>query len=260
MLPVKNENSVKALVQRPDVQARFAEVLGKRANQFAASIVSLVNATPQLRDCEPSTVLASCMTAATLDLPIHPALGLAYVVPFKKEATFQIGYKGLIQLAIRSGQYKFLNAAPVYEGQLQSINKLTGAISLNSSAPDEGEVIGYVAALELNNGFRHALYRSKADIEKHAVRFSKSFQSKSSPWQTDFESMALKTVLKQLLTKWGILSIDLQGAITSDNTTERDGQQINVDIQGIDGDDDSDKGNASLGPVAEDKKDKGELL
>lgn len=260
MLPTKKDTSVKALVQRPEVQARFQEVLGKRSNQFMASIVSLVNATPQLRDCEPSTVLASCMTAATLDLPIHPALGLAYCVPFKREATFQIGYKGLIQLAIRSGQYRFLNAAPVYQGQLQSIDKLTGAIRMNSDAPDEGEVIGYVAALELNNGFRHAIYWSKQDVEKHAVRFSASYKAKSSPWQTDFDAMALKTVLKALLTKWGILSIDLQGAITSDNTTERGGEQINVDIQGIDGDDDSDKGEASLGPVSDKNNEKGELL
>lgn len=259
MLPQTN-NSVKALVQRPEVQARFNEVLGKRGNQFAASIVSLVNSTPQLRNCDPNTVIASCMTAATLDLPIHPALGLAYIVPFKSEATFQIGYKGLIQLAIRSGQYRFLNAAPVFEGQLQNVDKLTGAIRMNASAPDEGEVVGYVAALELNNGFRHAIFWSKADVEKHAVRFSASFKSKSSPWQTDFDAMALKTVLKALLTKWGILSIDLQGAITSDGTTERDGHQINVDIQGLgeDPDDDSDKGNASLGPTT--KQEKGELL
>ena len=258
MLPATN--SVKALVQRPEVQERFRQVLGARGNQFAASIVSLVNATPQLRNCAPNSVLAACMTAATLDLPIHPALGLAYVVPFKDEATFQIGYKGLIQLAIRSGQYRFLNSCALYEGQLQRRDKLTGEIWLNHDAPDQGEVIGYVASLQLVNGFRHAVFWSRQEVEAHALRFSKSYKSKTSPWQTDFDAMALKTVLKALLTKWGILSIELQGAITSDGTTERNGEQINIDIQGLgdDPEDDSDKGNASLGPVKQ--KEKEELL
>lgn len=246
----KTNNSLKALVRKPEIQQRFTEVLGKRGNQFAASIVSLVNATPQLRNCDPNTVLASCMTAATLDLPIHPTLGLAYIVPFKNDATFQIGYKGLIQLAIRSGQYKYLNACPIYEGQLQSVDKLTGEIRLNVDAPDQGDAIGYVASLQLINGFRHAIYWSKPEVEAHAVRFSQSFKSKSSPWQSDFDAMALKTVLKALLTKWGILSVDLQTAISSDNTTEISGEQVNLDIQGIDDpDDDSDKGNAGLGPT-----------
>ena len=258
-----DSNSVKALVKRPEVQARFTEVLGRRGNQFAASIVSLVNATPQLRNCDPNSVLASCMTAATLDLPIHPALGLAYIVPFKSEATFQIGYKGLIQLAIRSGQYRYLNACPLYEGQLQSVDKLTGAITLNADAPDQGEVIGYVASLQLNNGFRHAVFWKRQEVENHAVRFSASFKSKSSPWQTDFDAMALKTVLKALLTKWGILSVELQNAIASDNTTDRNGDQVNIDIQGLgdDPEDDSEKGNASLGPTTKkDDNKKGELL
>ena len=257
-----DSNSVKALVKRPEVQARFTEVLGRRGNQFAASIVSLVNATPQLRNCDPNSVLASCMTAATLDLPIHPALGLAYIVPFKSEATFQIGYKGLIQLAIRSGQYRYLNACPLYEGQLQSVDKLTGAITLNADAPDQGEVIGYVASLQLNNGFRHAVFWKRQEVENHAVRFSASFKSKSSPWQTDFDAMALKTVLKALLTKWGILSVELQNAIASDNTTDRNGDQVNIDIQGLgdDPEDDSEKGNASLGPTKKDDNKKGELL
>ena len=257
-----DSNSVKALVKRPEVQARFTEVLGRRGNQFAASIVSLVNATPQLRNCDPNTVLASCMTAATLDLPIHPALGLAYIVPFKDSATFQIGYKGLIQLAIRSGQYRYLNACPLYEGQLQSVDKLTGAITLNAEAPDQGEVIGYVASLQLNNGFRHAGFWKRQEVENHAVRFSASFKSKSSPWQTDFDAMALKTVLKALLTKWGILSVELQNAIASDNTTDRNGDQVNIDIQGLgdDPEDDSHKGTASLGPTKKDDNKKGELL
>ena len=257
-----DSNSVKALVKRPEVQARFTEVLGRRGNQFAASIVSLVNATPQLRNCDPNTVLASCMTAATLDLPIHPALGLAYIVPFKDSATFQIGYKGLIQLAIRSGQYRYLNACPLYEGQLQSVDKLTGAITLNAEAPDQGEVIGYVASLQLNNGFRHAVFWKRQEVENHAVRFSASFKSKSSPWQTDFDAMALKTVLKALLTKWGILSVELQNAIASDNTTDRNGDQVNIDIQGLgdDPEDDSHKGTASLGPTKKDDNKKGELL
>ena len=257
-----DSNSVKALVKRPEVQARFTEVLGRRGNQFAASIVSLVNATPQLRNCDPNSVLASCMTAATLDLPIHPALGLAYIVPFKSEATFQVGYKGLIQLAIRSGQYRYLNACALYEGQLQSVDKLTGAITLNADAPDQGEVIGYVASLQLNNGFRHAVFWKRQEVENHAVRFSALFKSKSSPWQTDFDAMALKTVLKALLTKWGILSVELQNAIASDNTTDRNGDQVNIDIQGLgdDPEDDSDKGTASLGPTKKDDNKKGELL
>ena len=257
MLPATT--SVKALTRQPEIQKRFNEVLKGRGAQFCASIVSLVNATPQLRDCDPNTVLASCMTAATLDLPVHPALGLAYIVPFKKDATFQIGYKGLIQLAIRSGQYKFLNACPLYEGQVSLIDKLTGRIEIDNTIPDSGDPIGYAASLRLINGFSHSIYWTRQDVEKHAARFSKSFNSKSSPWQTDFDAMALKTVLKALLTKWGILSIELQGAITSDGTSAKEigADQINVDIQGLNPDDDSEKGIEGLGPVT---KEKGELL
>ena len=156
------------------------------------------------------------MTAATLKLPINPNLGFAYIIPYGKEAQFQMGYKGYIQLAMRTGQYKTINAAVVYEGQIEDIDFVTGEIIRGKKKSDK--VVGYVAYFELINGFSKMVYMTHEEMLRHAMTYSQAYKydkkngKKSSVWSTNFEAMGLKTVLKQLISKYGIMSIDMQGA------------------------------------------------
>ena len=213
--------TVAGLIRGEKMQERFKEVLGKRAPQFCSSVIA-ISQQRHLQMCNPESVLASAMVAATLNLPVNPTLGLAYLVPYKGQAQFQIGYKGLVQLAIRSGQYKHLNAFSVFEGQIASINRRTGEIEFDDSVDETGDPIGFGAYLETVNGYQHTVYWSREQIEQHAERFSQAFRSKKydSPWISDFESMAKKTVLKNLLTHWGPLSVELETAISRDMTTQ----------------------------------------
>lgn len=166
------------------------------------------------------------LKAATLRLPINKNLGFAYIVPYrnkgKAEPQMQIGYKGLIQLAMRTGEYRYLNADVVYEGELKSYDKLTGHMDLNGERKGD-KVVGYFAYLELLNGFSKTVYWTKEQVIEHAKRFSKSYSSQYSPWQTDFDSMALKTVLRNLITKWGIMSVEMVQAV--DRDIEADAQR-----------------------------------
>lgn len=252
--------SVKTICDRPAIKGRFEEVLGKRAPQFVSSMLALANTS--LKGCCPNSVVGACMIAATLDLPIQPELGLAYVIPYNskagKKAQFQMGYKGLVQLAIRSGQYRYLNCCPIYEGQLVRIDKLSGSIEIDGTKPDEGEVIGYAAYLETVTGFAHAIYWTKEQVLTHAKRFSQAFSRgrKDSPWTTDFDAMAQKTVLKHLLSHWGPLSVALQESVRMDQAhvphVDASPDYIDTDatVEDSDSDDDSEKGIASLGPAS----------
>ena len=216
----KNQvKTVETLMSKSDVKSKFTDVLGKKAPGFIASIITASK--NNLKDVEPGSILKSAMTAATLDLPIEQNLGFAYLVPYNnkvngqwiKQAQFQLGYKGYIQLAIRSGQYKTINAIEVYEGEIKKINRLTGEIELNEneSEIDRSKVIGYMAYFRLINGFEKSLYMSKEEVEAHAKKYSKVYASgKSCLWKTDFDAMAIKTVLKRLISKYGIMSIEMQ--------------------------------------------------
>jgi recombination protein RecT len=222
----KNQvKTVETLMSKSDVKSKFTDVLGKKAPGFIASIITASK--NNLKDVEPGSILKSAMTAATLDLPIEQNLGFAYLVPYNnkvngqwiKQAQFQLGYKGYIQLAIRSGQYKTINAIEVYEGEIKKINRLTGEIELNEneSEIDRSKVIGYMAYFRLINGFEKSLYMSKEEVEAHAKKYSKVYASgKSCLWKTDFDAMAIKTVLKRLISKYGIMSIEMQKAVLSD--------------------------------------------
>lgn len=222
----KNQvNTVETLMSKSDVKSKFTDVLGKKAPGFIASIITASK--NNLKDVEPGSILKSAMTAATLDLPIEQNLGFAYLVPYNnkvngqwiKQAQFQLGYKGYIQLAIRSGQYKTINAIEVYEGEIKKINRLTGEIELNEneSEIDRSKVIGYMAYFRLINGFEKSLYMSREEAEAHAKKYSKVYASgKSCLWKTDFDAMAIKTVLKRLISKYGIMSIEMQKAVLSD--------------------------------------------
>jgi len=246
--------TVRSITERDSVKKRFAEVLGKRAPQFISSILSLANG--KLNGCDPNSIVGSCMVAATLDLPVNPELGLAHLIPYNsrngKQAQFQLGYKGLIQLAIRSGQYKHLNTCPVYEGQLKSYNKLTAELELDMDVEDGESPIGYAAYLQTITGYSHAIYWTYAKVEAHAARFSQAFKNgkKDSLWFTDFDAMAQKTVLKHLISHWGPMSVALQTAVRTDQQsfTDLSGDGDYIDAQAETMDDDRDKGIDSLGP------------
>ena len=203
-------------VESENIKQKFNEVLDKGAPAFVTSILSLVKSTPQLAAADPKTVISAAMTAATLKLPINPNLGFAYIVPYKDTATFQMGYKGYIQLAMRTGQYKTINASVVYEGQIEDIDFITGEIIRGKKKSDK--VVGYVAYFELINGFSKMVYMTHEEMLHHAMTYSQAYKydkkngKKSSVWTTNFEAMGLKTVLKQLISKYGIMSIDMQGA------------------------------------------------
>lgn len=220
---------IKQLVSGKGVQKRLQDMLGKKAAGFTSSIIA-ISQSEGLKDCSPSSILSSAMVAATMDLPINPNFGMAYVVPYinkgKKEAIFQMGYKGFIQLALRSGQFKNLNAGPIFEGEIKKRNRLTGGIEFVDDDTDVNynEIVGYFAYFQLINGFEKTLYMSKEEAEAHGKRYSQSYKSnkdfvvKSSLWTTDFDTMATKTVVKSLLSKYAPLSIEMQTALESDQT------------------------------------------
>jgi recombination protein RecT len=210
---------LKTALSAESVQEQFRNALQDSAPLFIASLIDIYGSDRNLQECEPAAVIMEALKAATLRLPINKNLGFAYIVPYrskgKAEPQMQIGYKGLIQLAMRTGEYRYLNADVVYEGELKSYDKLTGHMDLNGERKSD-KVVGYFAYLELLNGFTKAVYWTKEQVIEHAKRFSKSYSSQYSPWQTDFDSMALKTVLRNLITKWGVMSIEMVSAVDRD--------------------------------------------
>lgn len=208
------------LLTRIDVRKRFEEILGTRAPAFMSSIISAYNANALLKTADPKTVLSAAMMAATLDLPINQNLGFAHLVPYKNNkdgvtrCQFQIGWKGFVQLAIRTGQYKTMNAVPLYEGQIKVVNHITGEIELDENGKKSDVVVGYCAYFRLLNGFERYYYMTKEAVEKHGRRYSKSYETGN--WKVNFDAMALKTVVKLLLSKWGILSVQMERALSAD--------------------------------------------
>jgi recombination protein RecT len=214
-----------SLLDREGYRKRFDELLGKRAPQFVSSIVSMVNGDKNLQKAfmnAPITVIQSALKAATFDLPIDPTLGYAYIVPFNNrkddgsyvmEASFVIGYRGLLQLAMRTGAYEKINVVDVREGELVSYNRLTEDVELEF-VEDEDErdalpIVGWCGYYRLTNGMEKTIYMSRKQIVKHEEKNRKGkYMGKG--WRTDFDAMAAKTVLRRLIGKWGILSIDYQ--------------------------------------------------
>ena len=220
---------IEALISKEGTRKRFSDVLGKKAAGFLSSVLSAYNTNSALQECEPATVLSSAMVAATLDLPINANLGFAYIVPYKGKATFQMGWKGFVQLAMRSGLYKTINVTEVRKGQLKSYNPFTGEMEFVVTTDDDNEVVGYVAYERLLNGFEKYVYMTKADTERHAKKFSQSYKKGYGVWVDDFDSMAKKTVIKALLSKWGVLSIEMQKAIEFDQAAVVDDKPVYLD-------------------------------
>jgi len=199
-----------------------------RAQRFIASISSAVGTNLALQECEAGSIVSGALVGEALNLSPSPQLGQYYLVPFNnsergcKVAQFQIGYKGYIQLAIRSGQYKRLNVLDIKEGELRNFDPLNEVIDCliidDEEARENAKTVGYYAMFELNNGFRKAMYWSKAKMESHALKYSKGYKAKKGYtfWEKDFDGMAFKTMLRQLISKWGVMSVDMQNAIESD--------------------------------------------
>ena len=228
--PQQKQMSVTALVNsmldRDGMRKRFDELLGKRTPQFVSSIVSMVNADKNLQQAfyeSPMTVIQASLKAAMFDLPIDQSLGYAYIVPFKNykkdlgtkkmEATFILGWKGMHQLALRTGAYKTINVVDVREGELKSYNRLTEEVKIDfiedEDARDALPVIGYVGYYRLVNGAEKTVYMSTKAIAAHEKKFRKGeFQGKG--WRDDWDAMARKTVYRILIGKWGVMSIDYQ--------------------------------------------------
>lgn len=210
----------------------------KRAQRFVASVTSAVAINPALQECDPATILSGALLGESLGLSPSPQLGQYYLVPFNntkkgcKDAQFQMGYKGYIQLALRSGYYKSLNVLAVKTGELKKWNPLTEEIELelmdDELAREKAPSIGYVAMFEYLNGFRKTMYWSRDKMEAHALRYSKGYAAKKGYtfWEKDFDGMAYKTMLRQLISKWGIMSIDLQSAFEQDTIVEESADYV----------------------------------
>lgn len=233
-------DKLKRFLNEESVQAQFRNALNENAGAFIASIIDLYGSDKNLQQCNPNQVIMECLKAATLKLPINKQLGFAYIVPYKKKGVmipqFQLGYKGYIQLAMRTGQYRFLNAGVIYEGIKVNKNILTGEITFEGE-PTSHKPQGYFAYMELLNGFSKTVYMTKAEVEAHAKRYSKSYNMDSSAWKSNFDEMAMKTVLRRLLSKYGILSTEMVTALTSDSDAEieeeiaRNANQEAIDVE-----------------------------
>lgn len=201
---------------------------GKDGQQFVTAIISAVSTNPQLAECENASIVSAALLGQALKLSPSPQLGQYYIVPFNnsergcKVAQFQLGYKGYIQLAIRSGQYKKINVLAIKEGELIEYDPLNEEIKVNLIEDEElreqAETIGYYAMFEYMNGFRKTIYWTKQKMEAHALKYSKGYKAKKGYtfWEKDFDGMAYKTMLRQLISKWGIMSVDMQTAMEKD--------------------------------------------
>lgn len=220
---------------------------GKNGPRFISSIISAVNANASLQECTNASILSAALLGESLNLSPSPQLGQYYMVPFKnnnagvKVAQFQLGYKGYIQLAIRSGQYKKLNVLAIKEGELINFNPLDEEIEVKLIADEaereKAETIGYYAMFEYTNGFKKAMYWSKEKMKAHAIKYSQGYAAdvkkgtKWTFWSKDFDGMAYKTMLRQIISKWGIMSIEMQTALDSDMAViNEDGTKEYVEI------------------------------
>lgn len=240
---------LKATINAPSVQAQFKNALGDHKDTFVASLIDLYTGDKSLQTCKPQLVIAEALRAATLRLPLSKALGFAYIVVYNNSVkqpdgswtkvptpTFIPGYKGYIQLAMRTGQYRTINADVVYEGEVRKVNKLTGEIAFDGEKTSD-KIIGYFCYFELLNGFSKTLYVTVEDMAAYAKRYSPSVKyettvaqliakandgiiGKKVGWEGNFNDMAIKTVVRRLLSKYGYLSVEMQNAIARDAEDE----------------------------------------
>lgn len=221
----KEPAGLAGLLRLPQYSDRFKEVLRDRAPQFISSLIQVGRALGP--DCEPKSIIGSAMVAAALNLPIDKNLGFSWIIAYKikgkKVASFQMGYKGYVQLALRTGQYSRLSVCEVYDGELQGLDKLTGDLKIDTSKRTSDKVIGYASYLRLTSGFEHAEYWSVETVKAHATRYSQSYRGGyDSPWKTHFDEMAKKTVLSMNIRRWGPMSVEVHKAYQSDQAVFTD--------------------------------------
>ena len=230
-----NPQRLNEMLNAPSVQKQFGQALGDAKGTFISSLLSIYTSNSQLTKCEPSDLIVEALKAASLKLPIDSNLGLAYIIPYKGKPQFQLGYRGLLQLAIRSGVYKNINADVVYEGELVSFDKVSGNIDLSGDKTSDN-VVGYFAYCSTIYGFEKTIYMTRDEVDNHAKRFSSAYKfRKDSLWHTDFDAMAKKTVLKRLLSVYGQLSIEVQQTLSSeDNVIKQDLERASNVVLNID--------------------------
>lgn len=223
------------LMRSPAIVGRLNDVWSspQMANSFISSVISVANGNPQLRNAEPMSIIGSAMVAATMQLQVIPTLGQCYIIPYKGKALFQVGYLGLLQLCQRSGQFKKILAAPVHEGEYISGDEFDENYVFDKKQKKSDKIVGYMAKFELLNGFTKVAYWDIDRVKAHANKFSEAFRAgKNTPWKTDFDAMALKTVLKSIL-KFAPKSVEMQSAMTFDqsvvNTNVCDVQDLDID-------------------------------
>lgn len=247
----KPVDMLKSILKAESVQEQFSNAMGAHKDAFVASIIDLYTGDVSLQKCKPQAVVMEALRAATMHLPINKALGFAYIVVFNTNVkmpdgtwqkvptpTFIPGYKGYIQLAMRTGQYKNINADVVYEGEISGYNKLAGTIEFNGKKKSD-KIVGYFAYIEMLNGFSKTLYMSVEEMANYALRYSPSFKGRNKPsvdalvksaqtdapsnkvgWEGNFNDMAIKTVIRRLISKYGYMSIEMQNAVIGDVKTE----------------------------------------
>ena len=233
---VTQPNTVATIMKNPSVVKKITDCFGSesQAAGFISSVVSVTNGNNYLRKCDPMSVVGAAMVAATLQLPVVPTMGYAYIIPYGRTSQFQLGYKGILQLCLRSGEIRNVISEAVHKGELVKHNKFTGEYEFNESKKESDEVIGYMARLDLVNGFSKTIYWTKDEVVKHAKKYSQAFRNgRTSPWSDpdQFDRMCEKTVLKALLSKYAPQSIEMATAlkydqarvkVNSDNVEELD--------------------------------------
>jgi len=231
--PETKVDMLKKIMDMPSVQEQFRNALKERSSIFTASLIDLFVSDDTLQKCDPKAVVMEALKAATLNLPINKQLGFAYIIPFNKSVktasgwekiaipTFMIGWRGLWQLATRSGVYKYINAGPVYEGMLRRSNPLTGSLDIEGERTGDA-VIGYFAYYETLNGFSKSVFMSMEEVCDHARKYSKAFER--GPWKDDFNAMAEKTVIRRLLSRYGQMSVEMSEGLQHEfePTSDRD--------------------------------------
>jgi recombination protein RecT len=220
---VAKQQSTANFLNLPNTAKFLEDTLSGRKTEFVSNLIAMCDNDAKLAECKPADLMKCALNATALNLPLNKNLGYAYIIPYNGVPSFQIGYKGIIQLAIRTGAYKFINAVEVREGEIKR-NKFTGEFKVLGDFP-ENKIVGYIAYLELMTGFSASLYMSEEEIEAHALRFSKAYKydkqkgSMVSKWSDPLArlKMALKTVLKGLIGTYGLMTTEFEKAFSSDN-------------------------------------------
>lgn len=228
--PAPQSKSVANFLNLPATAKFLESTLQEKRAEFVSNLIALADSDSNISQCDPAALMKVALNATALNLPLNKNLGYAYIIPYKSNGVqvpqFQIGYKGLIQLAIRTGSYKYINATEVREGEITR-NKITGELKFIGDKPNN-KIVGYIAFLELMTGFTASLYMSEEQIEEHALRFSKmyaadkQYKSAKSKWSDPLArpAMAKKTVLKGLLGTYGLMTTEFAKAFDSDSDSE----------------------------------------